>query len=336
MGYVPGFKYDVFISYAHPDNEPDPQDFRWVSALAKHLRILLKQRLGVDLDVFFDSADIRSNEYVGRLHEAIRNSAIFVPVVSPGYVAQPATLQELGAFTRSAGSAERIALIEILPVDRQSYPPQIRNLKTTPFYRLDPHTSAPLRLAPDSDRHAYIERLEIFAHGLIKLLRELQAPHALASPPAPPADHPHEETPAPQAGKAPFDVFISYPIQDKTTADAACAALENAGIRCWIAPRDVPVGHEWAGAIIDAIDHCRAMVLIFSTSANESKQIRREVQRAFDREIPVIPMRIENILPTKSLAYFMGPVHWLDAMTPPLEKHLQQLTKSVRGFVQAA
>ena len=131
-----------------------------------------------------------------------------------------------------------------------------------------------------------------------------------------------------------FDVFISYANQDKVTADAACAQLEADGIRCWIAPRDVPPGAEWAGAIVDAIDQCRAMVLIFSSNANGSKQIRREVQRAFDREVPVVPFRIENIVPEKSLAYYMGPVHWLDALTTPLEHHLQRLAASVRALVR--
>jgi hypothetical protein len=132
-----------------------------------------------------------------------------------------------------------------------------------------------------------------------------------------------------------FDVFISYPHQDKATADAACATLEAAGIRCWIAPRDVAPGAEWAASIVDAIDRCRVMVLIFSSAANQSKQIHREVQRAFDREVPVVPFRIENIIPEKSLAYYMGPVHWLDALTPPVEQHLQKLLVSIKALVQA-
>lgn len=132
-----------------------------------------------------------------------------------------------------------------------------------------------------------------------------------------------------------FDVFISYPNQDKATADAACAALEAAKIRCWIAPRDVPAGGDWAGAIVDAIDDCKAMVLIFSSSTNRSKQIHREVQRAFDREKPVVPFRIENVAPEKGLAYYMGPVHWLDALTPPIEQHLQQLVASMWRLTQS-
>ena len=132
-----------------------------------------------------------------------------------------------------------------------------------------------------------------------------------------------------------FDVFISYPHQEKATADAVCATLEASGIRCWIAPRDVPGGAEWADAIVDAIDHCKAMVLVFSSHTNGSKQILREVQRAFDREKPVLPVRIEKVAPESGLAYYMGPVHWLDAFTPPLQQHLEKLRRSVEAVVKS-
>jgi hypothetical protein len=119
-------------------------------------------------------------------------------------------------------------------------------------------------------------------------------------------------------GTMEFDIFVSYAHDDKAVADTACASLEAEGIRCWIAPRDVPPGLEWASSIVDAINHCRAVVLIFSSRANRSKQIHREVQQGFDKEKPVIPFRIEDVAPEASLAYYMGPVHWLDALSPPL------------------
>jgi hypothetical protein len=131
-----------------------------------------------------------------------------------------------------------------------------------------------------------------------------------------------------------FDVFISYPHQEKAAADAACARLEAEGIRCWIAPRDITPSAAWAASIVDAIDKCRAMVLIFSTHTNQSKQVHREVQQAFDGEKPVIPLRIEDVKPEQALRYYMGSVHWLDALTPPLEQHLNQLVVAVRSFVQ--
>ena len=77
------------------------------------------------------------------------------------------------------------------------------------------------------------------------------------------------------------DVFISYSHHDKSAADAVCAKLEQHGVRCWIAPRDVEPGAEWAGSIIHAISKTKIMVLVFSKSANDSPQIRKEVERAF-------------------------------------------------------
>jgi hypothetical protein len=77
-----------------------------------------------------------------------------------------------------------------------------------------------------------------------------------------------------------LDTFISYSSKDKTAADAACAVLERAGIRCWIAPRDIRPGQEYGHSIIEAIDQCRVMVLIFSADANDSRQIHREIERA--------------------------------------------------------
>jgi TIR domain-containing protein len=130
------------------------------------------------------------------------------------------------------------------------------------------------------------------------------------------------------------DVYISYSHVDKAAADAACATLERAGFRCWIAPRDITPGDEWSAAIIKAIDQCRAMVLIFSQNANNSRQIRREVERAITVGIPLVPVRIEDVVPTESLAYFLGTVHWLDAMTPPFENHLVKLADSLKGLLE--
>src|ERR1700731_4519929 len=129
-----------------------------------------------------------------------------------------------------------------------------------------------------------------------------------------------------------FDTFISYSSQDKTAADAVCAVLEHTGIRCWIAPRDIRPGGEYGGAIVEAIDQCRVMVLIFSSSANNSRQIHREIERAVSKGVPIIPVRIEEVIPTKSMEYFLGAIHWLDALTPPLENHLQRLAETVKAI----
>jgi hypothetical protein len=130
------------------------------------------------------------------------------------------------------------------------------------------------------------------------------------------------------------DVFISYSSKDKPTADATCATLESRGIRCWIAPRDILPSADWGEAIIDAISGAKVFVLVFSNNANESPQIKREVERAINRGIPVVPFRIENVVPTKSLEYFLSTPHWLDAFSPPLEQHLNYLASVVSNILK--
>jgi hypothetical protein len=131
-----------------------------------------------------------------------------------------------------------------------------------------------------------------------------------------------------------FDIFISHSSKDKQVADEACATLEHSGVRCWIAPRDIKPGDEYGAAIVHAIDRCRAMVLIFSSNANASRQIPREVERAVSRGVPILPVRIEDVIPKDSLAYFVDSVHWLDAITPPMEDHLQRLADSANRLLQ--
>jgi tetratricopeptide (TPR) repeat protein len=129
------------------------------------------------------------------------------------------------------------------------------------------------------------------------------------------------------------DVFVSYSSQDKPTADAIVASLEANGIRCWIAPRDILPGSDWSESIVESIERVGTMVLVFSGHSNTSPQIRREIESAVSAGIPVIPFRIEEVLPSKSLQYFIGPQHWLDAWTPPLEQHLHRLTDTIKALL---
>ena len=132
------------------------------------------------------------------------------------------------------------------------------------------------------------------------------------------------------------DVFISYSSKDKTAADALCATLEAHGIPCWIAPRDISYGSDYGEAIVDGINESRVMVLVFSSHANTSPHIKREVDRAVSKSLTIIPIRIEDVAPTRALEYYISPVHWLDAVTPPLEPHLQALAEKIRILLAKA
>jgi len=128
------------------------------------------------------------------------------------------------------------------------------------------------------------------------------------------------------------DVFVSYSSKDKQIADALVAGLENRGIRCWFAPRDIAPGSSWGEAIINAIEGCKIMVIILSGHSNRSRQVLREVERAVANNVIIIPFRIENIDPTGAMAYFLSTEHWLDAITRPLDKHIQKLINTILVF----
>ncbi|HEX8076629.1 MAG TPA: TIR domain-containing protein, partial [Chthoniobacterales bacterium] len=129
------------------------------------------------------------------------------------------------------------------------------------------------------------------------------------------------------------DVFVSHSAKDKTVSDALVAKLEEQGIRCWVAPRDVVPGADWGESIIDAIESSRIMVLIFSANANVSPQIKREIERAVDKGVYTIPFRIEDVQPTKALEYFISSAHWLDAFSQPLGQHLDSLAKTIKAIL---
>jgi len=132
------------------------------------------------------------------------------------------------------------------------------------------------------------------------------------------------------SGTINHDIIISYSSQDKPIADAVCAGLEARAIRCWIAPRDILPGINYQEAIIDAIDSSSIMVLIFSSHSNNSPHVFTEVNEAMSRGAIIIPFRIEDILPSKAMKYLISGPHWLDAITPPLEKHIEELGNTVR------
>jgi TolB-like protein len=126
-------------------------------------------------------------------------------------------------------------------------------------------------------------------------------------------------------------IFVSYASQDVVVADSVCAALEAAGLSCWIAPRDVCAGESYAAAIVQAISDCTLLVLVLSKSAIDSPHVLREVERASSKKRPVLSIRMDATALPPDLEYFLSANHWLDASAGPIERILPALVESVRG-----
>jgi len=126
------------------------------------------------------------------------------------------------------------------------------------------------------------------------------------------------------------DIFISYVNEDKSAADTICTNLENYGLQCWIAPRNIAPGEKYAPAIIHAIDNAKIVVVVFSHNSDQSAHVRTEIERAFNHEKMIIPFRIEDIEPSDEMQYFIGSRQWLDAFSGSLDGHTNRLADIIK------
>ena len=128
------------------------------------------------------------------------------------------------------------------------------------------------------------------------------------------------------------DVFISYSSKDKIVADAVCHVLEQHGIQCWIAPRDVLPGSKYAIEIMRGIEKCRVMVLVYTKASNQSDHVASEIENAFNGGKTIIPFLVDNTPMNKEMCYFLNRRHWLVAY-PHYAMQLENLAKAVANVL---
>ena len=125
-------------------------------------------------------------------------------------------------------------------------------------------------------------------------------------------------------------VFLSHSSIDADVANGLCQELEKNGIGCFLAPRDIRSGHEYAEEIIYGIDRSDAMILVLSNNSNQSPHVLREVERAVSKNIPIIVYRIEDVILTKSMEYFLMSHQWLNGK----DEDYQDMVNAVRNLSQ--
>ncbi len=125
-------------------------------------------------------------------------------------------------------------------------------------------------------------------------------------------------------------LFVSHASQDKDVASHVVSFLEGRGERCWIAPRDIPSSSDWAESIIDGIDSASSMVLLLSRHSNQSPQVRRELERAVSRGIPIHPLLLERVRLSKWMQYYISAHQWNDASDVSLDRRLAELYEALK------
>ena len=129
------------------------------------------------------------------------------------------------------------------------------------------------------------------------------------------------------------NIFISYASADFARADATRQYLENKGWRCWIAPRDIDTGGlPYTEAIPQAIQQVSAVVVLLSPSANLSVHIPRELDLALERKLPVVLLRLFDILPAGQLEYLLRTCQWLDVFKQGHDQAMSELDGRLRSL----
>ena len=136
------------------------------------------------------------------------------------------------------------------------------------------------------------------------------------------------QDPTNQAGML-SDVFISYASHDAAVANSIVENLEQQGVKCWLAPRDVKPGAQYADAIVRAINEAKALVLVMSASAVDSAHVAREVERAASKRKQIIPFRIDAAALNPELEYFLSNSQWIDVPASGMPAAMAKLKEAV-------
>ena len=126
-----------------------------------------------------------------------------------------------------------------------------------------------------------------------------------------------------------YSAFISYASENREKADEICASLEQRGLVCWIAPRNIRAGREYADEIIHGLERSAAVVVVLSAAANTSVFVLREIERAVSKDINVVPVRIEEVTPSPGLELFISGTHWMDVWRGNWDDHMDRLVRDL-------
>lgn len=132
-----------------------------------------------------------------------------------------------------------------------------------------------------------------------------------------------------------YDVFISKAPQDNLAAKSVYQVLEKNDFTCWMPPHDMNGAVDYFHSVSEALKSSRLMVLIFSSNADSSKQVKREIELALKNDLTVVPIKIENVMPSRELEKYLSTMSWVEAHSQPLATHLAELVDVVSAVLMA-
>ena len=130
------------------------------------------------------------------------------------------------------------------------------------------------------------------------------------------------------------DVFISHSSKDKEIAEKVLKFFEERDLSCWIAPRDIVPGTEWAAAINAAITASKVFLIIYTANSAESSQVSREISLAETKQgVFVVPYKTDDTPLVGSFEYYLIGSHFISADYSKKDYKLEELYTQVADIV---
>jgi TIR domain len=180
MAFVPGFEYDIFISYAHTDNlTSKPDEIGWVEQFHKDLRVGLARCIGrTDKVKIWRDEKLDGSELFDQvIKNRINQSAIFLALNSPGYRISDYCQQELQWFHQKAqtekaglhvGERMRIFNVLLYNIPYDQWPTEFGRTTGFPFHvaKSEEDLGAPL----DIQGKDFETRMRALVDAIVQLL----------------------------------------------------------------------------------------------------------------------------------------------------------------------
>jgi len=102
------------------------------------------------------------------------------------------------------------------------------------------------------------------------------------------------------------DIFISYSSKDRERAEQLIELLASAGLSVWIDKSGIAFATSWSAEIVDAIEECKALLVLLSPSSIESENVVKEVSLAAEKKKKILPLELEPVTLPRELQYHLA------------------------------
>ena len=299
MAAIPGFKYDIFISYAHNDNHCPTNAPGWVDSFHDALEGWLKYRRGLsDLTIWRDKKLDGNIKFDIAIEERIQRSALFFVLNSRNYIRSDYCRKELRAFQTHhsaryggliVGEYSRIFNILLNNIPYQQWPDELRG--TAGFVMHDSQSSDELGDFTSPYDSRFEKQLRHVVDATEATLEEFSK-----------LSHNEKESQIQTAKRAEQtvkrseqmgDIFISYSRENKEFVQRLADYLERESLSVWVDNR-IDYGARWWKTVVEKIRECAAMIVVMTPESENSKWVEREMMYADKIEKHLFPLLLKG------------------------------------------